>query len=358
MRIFKTLVWAAASVGSARAYWMNDVQHLGKAPYNADPNYKVFRNVKDYGAKGDGVADDTAAINLAISSGNRCGPQQCKGETTSPAVVFFPSGTYRISSSILDYYYTQLIGDPTSRPVLKATSNFPVSTTLGVLDGNRYGADGLAWKAVNVFFRQIANLVIDTTAIPASQAAVGIHWPSAQATSLTNVEFRLNADAGTQHTGLFIEEGSGGLLNDLVFRGGLVGAKLGNQQYTARNLQFYGCGTAISQLWDWGWTYKSLLVQDCGVGIDMVDTNTASLVILDSKFVRVPTAITSKRNGASTSPKAAGSLIMENCVFDQVSKILVAPDGTVLSGNAKGSVSVPGFVDVSSLSRGLARLCC
>ena len=32
-------------------YWLGNVQHQGIAAYNS-PSYKVFRNVKDYGAKG------------------------------------------------------------------------------------------------------------------------------------------------------------------------------------------------------------------------------------------------------------------------------------------------------------------
>ena len=59
---------------------------------------------------GDGVTDDTAAINRAISDGNRCGAD-CKSSTRYPAVVWFPSGTYLVSSPVIQYYNTQLLGD-------------------------------------------------------------------------------------------------------------------------------------------------------------------------------------------------------------------------------------------------------
>jgi glucan 1,3-beta-glucosidase len=223
---------------------------------------------------------------------------------------------------------------------------------LGLLDGNQYGANGLAWPATNVFFRQVRNLVFDMTAIPASANAVGIHWPSSQATSITNCAFRMSEGPSSQHVGLFIEEGSGGLLNDLSFHGGMYGARLGNQQYTARNLSFYGANkAAVSQLWDWGWTYKSLSVNNCPIGIEITDTSTASITLLDSKFNTVDTAIKTPRISGTTTPPAAGSLIMENVVFTKVNKVLANPQGIIVPGNPGGSVKSTGFVMVRTLLR-------
>lgn len=90
-------------------------------------------------------------------------------------------------------------------------------------------ADVLQFGATNVFWRQIRNFVIDTTSVPASQAIAGVHWPTGQATSLQNLVFQLSSASGTQHTGLFIEGGSGGFVGALTFNGGLTGLTVGNQ---------------------------------------------------------------------------------------------------------------------------------
>jgi glucan 1,3-beta-glucosidase len=85
---------------------------------------------------GDGVTDDTAAINTAISSGNRCGPGPCASSTITPAVVYFPPGMYLVSSPIIDFYFTMLIGDAVDLPILKASPTFG-GTGLGVIDGDK-----------------------------------------------------------------------------------------------------------------------------------------------------------------------------------------------------------------------------
>lgn len=152
---------------------------------------------------GDGVTDDTAAINAAISAGGRCG-QGCTTSTTTAGSIYFPSGTYLISSSIIDFYYTNLIGNPNDRPILKATPGF---AGFGLIDGDPYFGQDLNWGSTTVFWRQVRNFVLDMTAIPPGSAATGMHWPTAQATSIQNVEFKMSTASGVQHVGLFIESG-------------------------------------------------------------------------------------------------------------------------------------------------------
>ena len=260
-----------------------------------------------------------------------------------------------ISRTITDYFYTQIIGDPTNRPVLKASPEFPPDKGngetggFGLLDGIPYGADGLAWQAVNSFFRQIRNIEIDISGVPGK--ALAIHWPTSQATSIRNVAIRMAPkESGLEHTGIFIEEGSGGFMSDVSFVGGKYGMQLGNQQFTMRDLHFDGCATAISQFWDWTWKYQKIHVDNCDIGIDIEGENATSFVgsvlVLDSDFRNTPVAIRTPREPETMVPAAAGSLVVNDVTFENCRTIVLGPGNNTLVPGGPSSMTV-NFAQVS-----------
>lgn len=244
-----------------------------------------------------------------------------------------------INSSIIDYYYTQLIGNPNCLPTIRAYSTFAATNgSMGLIDGDLNDAFG----STNIFWRQIRNFIIDMTQIPASSSALGIHWPTAQATSIQNVIFEMSSASGTQHVGLYIESGSGGFMNDLVFNGGLNGATFGNQQFTMRNLTFNNAVTAINQIWDWGWTYYGITINNCTTGLDMSAggpnaLSVGSITFFDSSISDTAVGI---RTGytPNSQPPTANSLILENI---HLSNVPVAVEGgnngTALAGTPVNS---------------------
>lgn len=80
-----------------------------KKPVGGSDSYKtyvadMYVNVKDEGAVGDGKTDDTRAIQRALNSGT--------GKT-----VYFPAGTYRITSTLKMSSQTNLLGQPATNGV-------------------------------------------------------------------------------------------------------------------------------------------------------------------------------------------------------------------------------------------------
>ncbi|KAG9872938.1 pectin lyase-like protein, partial [Aureobasidium melanogenum] len=136
----------------------------------------------DYGAKGDGVTDDTDAINNATYDGNRCA-YPCESQTTTPAIVYFPPGTYAVSRPLVMLYYTQFIGDANNLPVILGLPNF---YGIALLDSDPYLSYGVSWWAnQNNMWRQVRNFVLDIRQIPPGVANC-LHWQVAQGTSLQN----------------------------------------------------------------------------------------------------------------------------------------------------------------------------
>lgn len=319
----------------ASSFWLENISHQGIAAFNSNSgSYKVFRNVKDYGAKGDGTTDDTTAINAAIQDGSRCG-EGCDSSTIVPALVYFPAGTYVVSAPIVAMYYSQLVGDPTNIPTLKATAGFQGTA---VIDADPYNSSGTNWyTSTNNFYRAVRNFVIDITAAPAA-GATGIHWQVAQATSLINISFKMSTASGNGHQGIFMEDGSGGFMSDLTFSGGKYGMWIGNQQFMSRNLKFSNCNTAIYLNWNWAWTFKSLDIESCQVGIDIAQDNgsggqnVGSVVILDSQISNTPIGVRSTHT-TSSSPATGGSLVLDNVQLTNVPQAVAnTQSGTVLAG--------------------------
>ncbi|KAG6854914.1 hypothetical protein C0991_009737 [Blastosporella zonata] len=322
-------------------FWLESIKHQGSSAYNSDPAYQVFRNVKDFGAKGDGIADDTLAINLAISSGNRCGGNDtpCNSSTLSPALVYFPKGAYLVSAPINTYYYTQLVGDAKSPPTLLASADFE---GMAVIDADPYiPRSGSQWFGnTNNFFRSVRNFIIDVRRVPPERSqGTGIHWQVAQATSLMNIVFEMSTAPGNAHQGIWMENGSGGFMGDLVLNGGKFGLWVGNQQFTVRNVTINNADTAILHHWNWAWTFQGITINNCNVGFDLL-LGVDAVSIIDAVVYDTPIAV---RSGAASSATLAGSLVIDNMRLSNVTTAVAdGSSASVLAGGA--SITIESWV--------------
>lgn len=158
--------------------------------------------------------------------------------------------------------------------------------------------------------------------------------------------FQLSAAPDTQHDGLFIEEGSGGFVTDLIFYGGNIAANMGNQQFTMRNLTFYNSITAIKQIWDWGWTYHGISINNCNIGLDISGStngfhSVGSVTFIDSSISNTSIGISTTQDSTTEAGTLSSpSLILENVVFSNVEIAVQGP--TQVSGST-GTIVISAF---------------
>ncbi|KAK8059107.1 glucan 1-3-beta-glucosidase [Apiospora saccharicola] len=317
---------------SDSSYWLTKLGPLGTQPH-AGSGYKFFRNVvDDYKADNSGKTDTVESINAAIQDGDRCG-KDCGNTFTKGAIIYFPPGTYKICTPIIQLYYTQFIGDPNDPPIIKGCDTFK---GIAMIDTDPYipGTSGEQWYVnENQFFRHIRNFVFDLTDMPLSTTddsqpyvPTGIHWQAAQATTLQNLVFSMpNAtDASTAtHVGIFMENGSGGFVSG---RFSSAVPSDGEQQYTARNIKFYGCLTSVQMVWDWGFNWQGVEIHGGAVGFNISGRGgdkgqgTGSVSIIDCTIINVPTAILT--NGLENAP----NIVLDNLWVENVVDVVVQDD--------------------------------
>lgn len=259
-----------------------------------------------------------------------------------------------MSSPLIQYYFTQFIGDATASP-LPTIKGLAAFKGIALIDTDVYipGGNGSEWYInQNQFFRQIRNLAIDLTDMPNENVSgdqtyvpTGIHWQVAQSTSMQNVAITMPLGGGTTAVGIFTENGSGGFMSDMSFFGGNIGMRVGSQQFTARGLTFTLQATAVSMIWDWGWTWQDIYVNAAYIAFDCTSfggpvngaqvQGTGSLTVIDSHFSSVPYAIT-------VGPTLQPAILLDNLLIDgnTPSVVLVSGGETILPGTSGPAVTI------------------
>jgi glucan 1,3-beta-glucosidase len=198
--------------------------------YGRLPHGDGFRNVRDSGAVGDGVADDTQAFIRALELG-RGG----KGDREKKAAnVYVPSGTYLISDTLIVYRLTMLAGDVDNPPtiVLKEKSpGFgdpdkprPMLVTYCAYDTDPLDRqwvlrnDQVGGSTNNTFFITIRNINLKIGA--GNPGAWGIFWLVAQQTALRNMTIDAGDGQGCIKSFWW---GGGGIISHLKLVGGDYG---------------------------------------------------------------------------------------------------------------------------------------
>lgn len=132
-------------------------------------------NVRDFGAVGDGATDDTTAIQNAINYFN-------SSPLNSGGVVWFPSGTYKVSAALtVTTYHVQLVGASKTDCVLKTSS-----ATLDILQFN-------SW------YCSVSNMTFDSSVVRTAGYALkmtdGNNRHTAQNCEFNNMKFGIQMNA-------------------------------------------------------------------------------------------------------------------------------------------------------------------
>jgi hypothetical protein len=252
----------------------------GKAvPAGPDPfDPAKVRNVRDFGARGDGLTDDTAAIQAAIGPGT--------------GITYFPSGTYVVNEELKvwsEYGSAQLIGDYSGkRPVLllKAkTAGFgdPAKPAY-VVRFYEHGPPKIKTAWCDTFGSQLDG--INITMEKDNPGAIGIFHAGAQNSFIRNCEITMDGNlAGISWL-------PGDSVNEnITITGGHMGIRHSEGQWpaTLKGCTFKNQTLAAIDAYQCGLVLQGCLFDGCEAGI------------------RVP-------SGAGF-PYPAARLYLEDCIF-------------------------------------------
>ena len=288
----------------------------------------VYLTRNEGGLHGDGVADDTDAIQAAINKVQ---------ETTGQGIVFVPEGRYRLSKTVFLWPGIRLIGWGAHRPVFALGKNTPgyqqgmgymLMFTGGRPRNNaapiRQGRPQRPIEGVvplnpaipdanpGTFYSAVSN--IDFEIEDGNPAAVGIRFHAAQHCYLAHMDFHIGSGLSALHD-------VGNEAEDLHFYGGQYGIMTRKPspgwQFTLLDATFEGQSQAAIKEHEAGLTLIRAHISKTPTAISIDPNYSEELWVKDSRFEDIsgPAVIVSNENGLRTEINLEGIVCRHVPVF-------------------------------------------
>jgi hypothetical protein len=286
----------------------------------------VYVTRERFGAAGDGVADDTAALQKAIDAVQ---------EATGEGVVFVPEGRYRLSATLFVWPGVRVVGYGARRPgfVLgDRTPGFqdPEKPQYMVFFAGRRPRDGSPPPDANpgTFYSALSNVDLEIGA--GNPGAVGVRARYAQHCFTSHVEFRIGSGLAGVHEG-------GNVAEDVRFVGGDYGIWTGTPspgwQYTLLDARFEGQRRAAIREAAAGLTLIRPQFRNVPTAIEIEAGRPDDLFVKDARLENVsgPAVIVSLEKSPRTQvnmENVACRGVATFALFRESGRRLAAPGGT------------------------------